>query len=172
MEGKIRTDLSRDGIPALFRERGKTMTTLARSILRGVADPADAVASALERLIEEGSDDADRFEKLVYNEAHSLRTKTLRDRRREAPIGLLPDLAELEEERLSTGASMGRSSFFPDAFDTALRGLPDDEREAFIVTELRGLPTREAADVLGTSHMTVHRRAESARLYIREELTT
>lgn len=167
MEGKITADLSRDAIPALYRERGKKMTSLARSILRGLADPADAVAAALERLIQEGSADPDRFEKLVYNEAHSLRTKTLRDRRREEPIGLLTDLAELEESLAHGGRGL---PFFGSAFDAAVRELPDDEREAFIVTELRGLPTREAADVLGASHMTVHRRAESARASIRKEL--
>lgn len=167
MEGKITADLSRDAIPALYRERGKKMTALAGSILRGLADPADAVAAALERLIEEGSADTGRFEKLVYNEAHSLRTKTLRDRRREEPIGLLPDLAELEESLARSGRGL---PFFGTTFDSAVRGLHEDERVAFIVTELRGLPTREAADVLGASHMTVHRRAESARATIREEL--
>lgn len=168
MEGKITADRSQDAILALYRERGKDMTTLAHMILRGLADPADAVASALERLIEEGSADAARFEKLVYREANTLRTKTLRDRRRETPIGLLTDLAELEESLAHGGQGL---PFFSSAFDSAVRELPDDERDAFILTDLRGLTTREAADVLDVSHMTVQRRADSARSQIGEELT-
>lgn len=59
---------------------------------------------------------------------------------------------------------------FREAFDSALRALPGDERDAYILTELRGLTSRAAADVLGTSRMTTHRRAENARLHVREEI--
>jgi len=55
-------------------------------------------------------------------------------------------------------------------FDLALRNLDEDQRDAFIVTELRGLTEREAADVLDTSQPTVHRRAEAARNQLREEI--
>ena len=60
---------------------------------------------------------------------------------------------------------------FREAFDDALRALPRDERDAYILTELRGLSAREAEGVLGTSYRTIHRRAESARLQVREEIT-
>ncbi len=59
---------------------------------------------------------------------------------------------------------------FREAFDGALRALPGDEQEAFILTELRGLSSREAEGVLGTSYRTIHRRAENARLTVRKEL--
>ena len=52
----------------------------------------------------------------------------------------------------------------------SLRVLGQEERDAFILTELRGLTEREAADVLDSSQPTVHRRAEAARNYIRREL--
>ncbi|MDE2101492.1 MAG: hypothetical protein KGL39_29875 [Patescibacteria group bacterium] len=52
----------------------------------------------------------------------------------------------------------------------SLRVLGQDERDAFILTELRGLTEREAANVLDSSQPTVHRRAEAARNYIRREL--
>jgi RNA polymerase sigma factor (sigma-70 family) len=52
----------------------------------------------------------------------------------------------------------------------SLHRLDAQARDAFILTELRGLTEREAADVLDTSQPTVHRRAEAARNYIREEL--
>ncbi len=52
----------------------------------------------------------------------------------------------------------------------SLRQLDAEARDAFILTELRGLTEREAAGVLDMSQPTVHRRAEAARNYIREEL--
>lgn len=55
-------------------------------------------------------------------------------------------------------------------FNEALRALDTEERDAFILTELRGLPVRDAAEVLATSKDTVHRRAEAARTKLREEL--
>lgn len=55
--------------------------------------------------------------------------------------------------------------------DTLLTGLSDVEyldRNAFILTELRGLSTYEAADVLGIDQSTVSRRADRARRHIKE----
>lgn len=144
------------------------MTALAHSILRGLADPADAVAAALERMVVEGSADPDRFKAIVVSEARTLRTKTLRTRRQEAPIGLLTDLAELEESLAHGGR--GLRPFFAESFDTAVRDLPDDERDAWVLTELRGITDREAAEHLGVSHMTVNRRRKQAVIRIREEL--
>lgn len=44
------------------------------------------------------------------------------------------------------------------------------DRAAWILTELRGLTTREAGLVLTVDHTTVHRRAERARAQIKEAL--
>lgn len=81
------------------------------------------------------------------------------------------------EEHLSDQDSLGAESFlsiedapFPGDFDQAVRDLPEEERAAFILTELRGLTVREAADVLGTSKSDVDRRVSSARTSIRKEL--
>lgn len=52
---------------------------------------------------------------------------------------------------------------FSEDLDAALRGLDEDIRDAFILTELRGLTLREAGDVLGVDNTTVMRRAERAR---------
>lgn len=162
------------------------MTSLAHTILRGLADPGDAVASALERLIEAGSADADRFAALVANESRTLRTKTLRDRKREAPFGLLSDLALLEEriedERAAKGQPLAQDQYavgqpltfhgsaFQQTLDAAVRDLPEDERDAWFLTELRGITDREAAEHLGVSYVTVHRRRKQATIRIREEL--
>lgn len=55
---------------------------------------------------------------------------------------------------------------FTTGFDSAVRRLEGVDRDAFVLTELRGLTVREAADVLDTSKDTVHRRAEAARTSI------
>jgi RNA polymerase sigma factor (sigma-70 family) len=88
----------------------------------------------------------------------------------EVPAGLSHDLAEIEEELAAQRAHTADREEFIESFDGALRALPGDELDAFLLTELRGLTSREAAGVLGTSHMTTHRRAESARLHVREEI--
>lgn len=56
-------------------------------------------------------------------------------------------------------------------FDRAVRGLPKDERDAFILGELRGLASREAGEILGVSHREVQLRQESARARIKHALT-
>ena len=106
------------------------------------------------------------------------------------PAGLLHSIAEglaidsfrkshresLRQEKLENlGAlrpvgSQEPSTFLTD-FDRAVRAVPEPERASFILTELRGLTEREAAGVLGLSHMTVNRRAANARLLVREALT-
>jgi RNA polymerase sigma factor (sigma-70 family) len=53
----------------------------------------------------------------------------------------------------------------------AIRSLPSPEREAFALTELRGLTQPEAAAALGIAQQTVSRRAERARLHLQKELT-
>jgi RNA polymerase sigma factor (sigma-70 family) len=92
-------------------------------------------------------------------------------RANETPVGLQTELDdELREQRGVPTFTVDTYEFQKD-FDSAIRGLDPDDRDAFIVTELRGLPVREAADVLATSKDTVHRRAEAARTIIRQEVT-
>jgi RNA polymerase sigma-70 factor (ECF subfamily) len=88
----------------------------------------------------------------------------------EIPAGLSHDLAEIEEELAVQRAHTADREEFTAAFDSALRALPGDERDAFILTDLRGLSVREAEGVLDTSYRTIHRRADSARLTLREEI--
>ena len=55
-----------------------------------------------------------------------------------------------------------------DSLHTGLRQVEYLDRNAFILTELRGLSTYEAADVLGIDQSTVSRRADRARRHIKE----
>lgn len=94
-----------------------------------------------------------------------------RRRQREVPFGFLdgvepPDADHLPRVQLLTS----RADTFRVDFDRAVRALPADERDALILTDLRGLTTREAGTVLDTSHTTVRTRAEAARNFIRLEV--
>lgn len=62
-------------------------------------------------------------------------------------------------------------AMFDRAFDLAVRELSEDERDAFILGELRGVPSREASLLLGSSQRTIVRRREAATDSIRKELT-
>lgn len=90
-------------------------------------------------------------------------------RRGEIPSGLGREDDELGH-LLSARALTAAEADFTASFDYGVRDLEDDKRDAFILTELRGLTTREAGDVLDTSHTTVRRRAEAARQTIRREI--
>lgn len=51
-----------------------------------------------------------------------------------------------------------------------LAAVTELDRQAWILTEMRGLTHREAAPLLGVDHTTVHRRAERARTNLKELL--
>ncbi|RME44813.1 MAG: sigma-70 family RNA polymerase sigma factor [Caldilineae bacterium] len=56
--------------------------------------------------------------------------------------------------------------------DDAIATLPDSLRAAFVLRDLEGLSTREAADVLGISPGNLKVRLHRARLMLRERLAT
>lgn len=60
--------------------------------------------------------------------------------------------------------------FATDLYDT-LRDLADDDRNAWILCELRGLTVREAAALLDASKSSVHSRWETVTADLREELS-
>jgi RNA polymerase sigma factor (sigma-70 family) len=95
------------------------------------------------------------------------------DRRFEDAYGLVPDLAELEQAELVRGRDLTYPVLaFRESFDFAVRGLDAPERDAFILTDLRGLSEREAGSVLAVPQSSVHRRASSARASIAKEIAS
>lgn len=90
--------------------------------------------------------------------------------RRPQPVGLDRELRAVEPGLHWRSLQPGLSDF-PVTFNQALRALPDNERDAFILTELRGLTVREAAAVLDAPRSTVADRAEAARNFLREEIS-
>lgn len=128
----------------------------------------DVAAEAVGRLL--AGSKREHFKLIV----HGLTVDAYRRLKRELPVEPRTALPGLEE----AGADVlmhGRPATLEDvefrvAFDQVLRALPEMERDAFILTELRGLTERDAAAVLGVHQSTVHRRAEAARNFIREEI--
>lgn len=136
-------------------------TAQAERILGDRAAAEDVAAEAVTRVVE------GKPEHLLPLIVHGLAVDEYRRRGKEIPAGFLRD----DNLELSQGQPLSfEDAEFHADFDTVLRELEEPERDAFILTELRGLTVREAADVLDTSKDTVHRRAERARLTVREEL--
>ena len=77
----------------------------------------------------------------------------------------------LPEGQVPAPASSG-SALTPDArrILEAIDGLPADEREAFTMVRIQGLPQAEAAEVLDVSVKTVQRRLNRAVLLLAEAL--
>lgn len=129
----------------------------------------------LNRQMERGhaGDVVQRAYATLHNEIRNHR-RTLK-RRREDLRGLDLDnevnLAAAKTNRLTVPTPTTPDAYmFGLALTAAVRGLPEPEREAFVLTVMRGLTAREAAQVLGTSHTTVLTRANSARSILKEEL--
>lgn len=68
------------------------------------------------------------------------------------------------DEVLARIPAVGEDAWlFTRALDRALRGLPEGQRSAFILTELRGASAEEAAGLLGTTAGAVRERVRQAR---------
>jgi RNA polymerase sigma factor (sigma-70 family) len=132
----------------------------------GALDPEDAVQEAYRSLIRVGSQDVPLLYKLVERRSIDSYRKLVTRREHEEPRGLLQSEEELA--RIEPW-SVDRAEF-TDSFNHAVAQLDTGEREAFVLTELRGLSQYEAADLLGVHQTTVLRRANRARLQIREEI--
>lgn len=100
---------------------------------------------------------------------HGLAVDAYRALGRETPWGGFSD----EEDKLlfiSEPLTYEQVEFRAD-FDAAVRDLPVElDRQAFLLTTVRGLTYMEAAEVLDIDHMSVHRHAERARNQIKEAL--
>jgi RNA polymerase sigma factor (sigma-70 family) len=158
-------------IDDLYRARwDDTVAELAR-LLKNRADAEEVAAEAFTRLA--ARDGVPRNPSgVLWITARGIAIDLLR--RRDTEAEATRDLAVL------TGTDVGRGRFDGVAdlreaearadLTAALKVLDPDDREAWGLTELRGLTVREAAAVIGVDFSTVSRRAESARLTLTKEL--
>lgn len=188
------TRLVRGQFDALYRERWDEIVTQARSILRGHSDPADVAATAFTRLWAEISDGRaehlhDRLVELTTTEAELARQ---RSRREQEYLGITVERRVVTEpdepyetalfreggthaaeiaERMTVRQPTPEDVRFQADFDNAVRSLTPKQRDAYILTDLRGLSTVEAADVLGIQQPAVSKRVSRARESIVTRLT-
>lgn len=154
------TEISRAEFDTLFNQARQQ----AQRILGDPDRAEDVAAEAMGRLIM-GGKDRKHFKLIV----HGLTVDAVR-RGRETPwdIGAVH---ENEEDTLLLQQPLTYEQVeFRADFDRAIRALDEEDRQAFLLTEVRGLTVREAASILDISKTTVADRAERARTQIKEAL--
>lgn len=124
-----------------------------------------------------GRDGVQNIEALAYRIAIDLLTDEYRARERRKGTELLSWDALVGED----GSGLDHlpqfqtwdfdDASFAGGHDVAVRDLEDELRDAYILGELRGLPSREAGPLLGVSHATANTRRELATTTLREELS-
>ena len=101
----------------------------------------------------------------LYGIARHVAIDVLRRRGREMPMG---DETLRERAAPAAGAALEMADL-----EAALAGLPKTQREAFLMTKVSGLSTREAAAALGATEgaikFGVHRAVKALRTFLDEE---
>ena len=153
--------------PRDFEEHFERATNQALRILQDRDRAEDVAAEAVGRLITEGKNP--KHFKLIV---HGLAVDAYRGIQKEQPWGSLTDREDLEDQLLFPYPALTVEDVeFRADFDQAVRDIPVElDRQAFLLTTVRGLTLREAAEILDIDHMSVHRHAERARAQIKEAL--
>jgi RNA polymerase sigma factor (sigma-70 family) len=159
-------------IDELYRARyDETVEALTR-IMKNRADAEEATAEAFTVIARMGTPPRDA-EALLWTVAQRRAFDTLRRRDREMLVSP-SNLLDIEASEHGYGRWDGIADI-PEtearvALTQAMSALDDIDRDAWALTELRGLTTYEAAEVLGVYQPTASRRAERARLTLKENL--
>ena len=153
----------------LARLRSELRDFYARRL--GEQDADDFVQESLTRLL--GRTGVVNPRALLFRIANGLLVDEYRRRERAPEIvsweALIGDGAQLDHLPEFQTYDFDDATFAA-VHDRAVRAFDPATRDAYIVTDLRGLSPREAEPMLGTSHTTVNARRESARADIRKEL--
>jgi RNA polymerase sigma-70 factor (ECF subfamily) len=149
--------------------------------LRLLGDPAaaeDVVQEAFLKLMAGASriEGRSRLATWLYRVAYNAAMDRLRDQKRELPVpedgdeGALPMPSVLVDFRLSPEAAL-HDSELRGALDAAIAALPPTRRAAFLLRDVEGLSTSDAAEALGISEANLKVRLHRARLQLRERLS-
>lgn len=151
----------------LYEERWGEITRQVGRIVGPWAaeDVAHDAFLRIAKAIERGKTRAD-VEAMLWPTAQRLSLDHIRDEAWEESM----DLTTVSD-RLDFPAMTLEGAMFGAALNDALEAMPDECRTAWVLTELRGLTTREAGALLETDQSTVSRRSERARRYILKELS-
>lgn len=169
-----------DAFAVLFEQYSDKIFRLALGLLGDEDEAEGIVQDSFLRLFEK----LDQFEgrsqlgTWLYRVAYNASIDRLRKRR---PTQPLADEAQADDDTPFMPALLTDWSQAPEALfdsgetqaqlETAIGQLPERLRGAFILREIEGLSTAEAAVVLGISEGAVKVRLHRARLLLREELS-
>lgn len=149
--------------------------------LRLLGDPAsaeDVVQEAFLKLMAGASriEGRSRLATWLYRVVYNAAMDRLRSQKREVPVpedgdeAVAPTPSVLVDFRLSPEAAL-HDGQLRDALDGAVGALPPSLRAAFLLRDVEGLSTADAAEALGISEGNLKVRLHRARLQLRERLS-
>lgn len=160
-----------EAFEALVRRHERRVYGLARRLLGRPEDAEDAAQEAFLRLYRA----LDRLDpgRPVLPYLYRLTINVCRDLGRRLRLSAAVPLDDLGPGREPTDAGADTAAAARLAEErrvaaAALRSLPEKQRAALVLRDLQGLTTREVAQVLGTSEVTVRTQICRARLKVKE----
>lgn len=106
------------------------------------------------------------FSTWIYTICLNLARNVLRRRKKYAYV----EISELPRHEAKLAVKMKLPSRLPQALETAIRELPENSRDAFLLRDVQELPYEEVGAVLGVPIGTVKSRVSRARSILRAQL--
>lgn len=168
------------GIGRIFKEEYRSMLAYVRGLVRDTAerDGEDIVQDVMLRLLD-APDPARHIEDLAAYVYRALRNRVidvLRGSRSERSLDAPALKGEentlldtLEDARINPARDLDRADLRQALFD-AIDGLPDEQREALVLTEFEGWSFRELSEATGTPVGTLLARKSRALARIRRSM--
>lgn len=160
-----------EGFERIVRRHERRVYGVARRLLGRAEDAEDAAQEAFLRLYRA----LDRLDpaRPVLPYLYRLTVNVCRDMGRRRRLREVSSLAEVPPDRepVDRGVDPARAARLAEErriASDALATLPERQRTALVLRDLQGLSTREVAEVLGTSEVTVRTQISRARVKVKE----
>lgn len=160
-----------ESFEALVRRHERRIYGLARRLLGCAEDAEDAAQEAFIRLYRA----LDRLDpaRPVLPYLYRLTVNVCRDLGRRRRLRAAVSLADVPADRepvdgAADPAAAARLAEERRIASAALAALPEKQRAALVLRDVQGLTTRQVAEVLGTSEVTVRTQISRARLKVKE----